>query len=92
MELIHLLETRLDVLTFLCEVSMLHIPTIKYSTPTGHANCVKFVKAFNKPLLLLGGGGYTMRNVSRVWAFETGLANGVELGPGMSRHASIRLD
>lgn len=49
----------------------------------GHANCVKFVKSFNKPLLLLGGGGYTMRNVSRAWAYETGLAAGVELGPGM---------
>ena len=48
----------------------------------GHANCVKFVKSFNKPLLLLGGGGYTMRNVSRAWAYETGLATGVELGPG----------
>ncbi|KAH8100507.1 histone deacetylase [Cristinia sonorae] len=46
----------------------------------GHANCVKFVKSFNKPLLMLGGGGYTMRNVSRCWAFETGLATGVELG------------
>lgn len=43
---------------------------------------MKFVKAFNKPLLLLGGGGYTMRNVSRAWAYETGLAAGVELGPG----------
>jgi histone deacetylase 1/2 len=51
-------------------------------TITGHANCVKFVKSFNKPLLLLGGGGYTMRNVSRAWAYETGLAAGVELGPG----------
>jgi histone deacetylase 1/2 len=40
------------------------------------------VKSFNKPLLLLGGGGYTMRNVSRAWAYETGLAAGVELGPG----------
>ena len=48
----------------------------------GHANCVKFVKSFNKPLLLLGGGGYTMRNVSRAWAYETGLAAGVELGAG----------
>ncbi|OSD05960.1 histone deacetylase [Trametes coccinea BRFM310] len=46
----------------------------------GHANCVKFVKSFNKPLLLVGGGGYTMRNVSRCWAYETGLAAGVELG------------
>ncbi|KAH6917540.1 histone deacetylase complex, catalytic component RPD3 [Coprinopsis sp. MPI-PUGE-AT-0042] len=49
----------------------------------GHANCVKFVKSFNKPLLLLGGGGYTMRNVSRAWAFETGLATGVELAPSI---------
>lgn len=31
---------------------------------------------------MLGGGGYTMRNVSRCWAFETGLAAGVELGAG----------
>jgi histone deacetylase 1/2 len=54
----------------------------KYSKLLGHANCVKFVKSFNRPLLLLGGGGYTMRNVSRVWAYETGLAAGVELGPG----------
>ena len=49
----------------------------------GHANCVKFIKSFNKPLLLVGGGGYTMRNVSRCWAYETGLAAGVELGKGM---------
>ena len=48
----------------------------------GHANCVRFVQSFNLPLLLLGGGGYTMRNVSRAWAFETGLAVGVELGSG----------
>ena len=47
---------------------------------TGHANCVQFVKKFNLPLLLLGGGGYTIRNVSRAWAFETGLAAGMELG------------
>jgi histone deacetylase 1/2 len=46
----------------------------------GHANCVSFVKSFNLPLLLLGGGGYTIRNVSRTWAYETGLAAGVELG------------
>jgi len=45
----------------------------------GHAQCVDFIKSFNRPLLLLGGGGYTMRNVSRAWAYETGLAVGVEL-------------
>lgn len=47
----------------------------------GHANCVEFVKSFGLPLLLLGGGGYTMRNVSRAWAYETGLAAGQELNP-----------
>lgn len=47
----------------------------------GHASCVEFVKSFGLPLLLLGGGGYTMRNVSRAWAYETGLAAGQELSP-----------
>lgn len=39
----------------------------------GHAQCVRFVKSFNKPTMILGGGGYTMRNVARTWAYETGL-------------------
>jgi histone deacetylase 1/2 len=51
---------------------------------TGHANCVQFIKSFGLPLLILGGGGYTIRNVARTWAFETGLAAGMELGPGAS--------
>ncbi|KAF3003217.1 histone deacetylase [Curvularia kusanoi] len=38
----------------------------------GHANCVKFVKSFGVPVIVLGGGGYTMRNVARTWAYETG--------------------
>lgn len=45
----------------------------------GHAACVSFVRSFNLPLLLLGGGGYTIKSVSRTWAYETGLAAGVEL-------------
>ncbi|OCF54453.1 histone deacetylase RPD3 [Kwoniella mangroviensis CBS 10435] len=45
----------------------------------GHAACVQFVKSFHLPLLLLGGGGYTVKSVSRTWAYETGLAAGVEL-------------
>ncbi|CBX91288.1 histone deacetylase [Plenodomus lingam] len=38
----------------------------------GHANCVRFVKSFGVPVIVLGGGGYTMRNVARTWAYETG--------------------
>jgi acetoin utilization deacetylase AcuC-like enzyme len=37
----------------------------------GHANCVEFVKKFNLPLFIMGGGGYTIRNVARCWANET---------------------
>jgi histone deacetylase 1/2 len=29
-------------------------------------------------LILLGGGGYTVKNVGRVWAFETACALGIE--------------
>ncbi|KAF9203393.1 histone deacetylase [Haplosporangium sp. Z 27] len=49
----------------------------------GHANCVAFVKKLNLPLLILGGGGYTMRNVARAWCYETGVAVGQEVGPDM---------
>ncbi|BFZ55464.1 histone deacetylase [Savitreella phatthalungensis] len=44
----------------------------------GHAACVAFVKKFGLPTLILGGGGYTMRNVSRTWTYETGLLVGEE--------------
>lgn len=47
----------------------------------GHANCVKFVKSFGLPTLVVGGGGYTMRNVARTWAYETGLLVGEEMNP-----------
>nr|OQO24858.1 Histone deacetylase RPD3 [Rachicladosporium sp. CCFEE 5018] len=47
----------------------------------GHANCINYVKSFNMPTLVLGGGGYTMRNVARTWAFETGQLVGVDMKP-----------
>lgn len=47
----------------------------------GHANCVKFVKSFGLPTLVVGGGGYTMRNVARTWAYETGVLVGEDMGP-----------
>lgn len=49
----------------------------------GHANCVNFVKAFNLPTLVLGGGGYTMRNVSRTWAYETGCLVGEQMSANL---------
>ncbi|KAF2654988.1 histone deacetylase [Lophiostoma macrostomum CBS 122681] len=45
----------------------------------GHANCVRFVKSFGVPVIVLGGGGYTMRNVARTWAYETGNLVGTDM-------------
>lgn len=45
----------------------------------GHASCVEYMKSFNVPLMMLGGGGYTIRNVARTWTYETGLALGIDL-------------
>lgn len=38
-----------------------------------HGACVAFTKRFGVPLLVVGGGGYTPRNVSRAWAHETSI-------------------
>lgn len=45
----------------------------------GHANCVRFVKKFNLPLVVVGGGGYTIRNVAKTWTYETGILCDYEL-------------
>lgn len=45
----------------------------------GHGNCVNFMRNSNLPLILLGGGGYTIRNVSRCWAYETSIALNVDI-------------
>eukprot|EP01034_Spumella_vulgaris_P028657 gene28657-35554_t len=48
-------------------------------TLNGHAMCVEHVKSFNVPTLVLGGGGYTVRNVARCWTYETSVLLGVPL-------------
>ncbi|KAJ2129486.1 histone deacetylase [Coemansia sp. RSA 788] len=49
----------------------------------GHAACVEFMKSFNVPLFCLGGGGYTIRNVARTWAYETAVLLGEKLDPSL---------
>jgi len=49
----------------------------------GHAECLKFMTTFNVPLLVLGGGGYTIRNVARCWAYETACLLNRELADTM---------
>ncbi|KAI4988946.1 hypothetical protein ZWY2020_036263 [Hordeum vulgare] len=46
----------------------------------GHAGCVSYLRSFNVPLLLLGGGGYTINHVASCWCYETAVAVGKEEG------------
>lgn len=72
-----------------------------------HGECVKLVKGLGVPLLVLGGGGYTPRNVLRLWCYETLVLTNVQLeheiprtpthdwfGPDYSLHPQLdgRLD
>ncbi|MCQ2821570.1 MAG: histone deacetylase [archaeon] len=52
----------------------------------GHSIGVKFVKTLGVPFMMLGGGGYTLRNVPRAWTYESALALGIELDNQMPQH------
>jgi histone deacetylase 1/2 len=54
--------------------SLAHDKLGKFNLTTrGHGDCVTFMKTFGLPMIVLGGGGYTVSNVSRCWAYETSL-------------------
>lgn len=70
----------------------------------GHGECCRFVKSFGVPTLVLGGGGYTIKNVARCWTHETGIMLGQELdsdlpyndyfeyyGPDFSLHPPLNI-
>ena len=40
------------------------------------------MRRYSVPLLLLGGGGYTIRNVARCWTYETAVALNCEIANG----------
>jgi len=44
----------------------------------GHATCHRHLASFGVPLLVLGGGGYKIKNVARCWTYETGVLLGRE--------------
>eukprot|EP01012_Entosiphon_sulcatum_P048888 TRINITY_DN67450_c0_g1_i1.p1 TRINITY_DN67450_c0_g1~~TRINITY_DN67450_c0_g1_i1.p1 ORF type:complete len:428 (-),score=106.35 TRINITY_DN67450_c0_g1_i1:89-1372(-) len=52
----------------------------------GHGNCAKFVRSFGLPTLVLGGGGYTIRNVSRCWTYETSLLLNKDISDTLPHH------
>jgi len=45
----------------------------------GHGFAVSHIKKKGVPVLMMGGGGYTLRNVPRCWTYETSLAVGIDL-------------
>ncbi|KAM1483380.1 hypothetical protein TB2_034764 [Malus domestica] len=49
-----------------------------------HAECARYIRSFNVPLLLLGGGGYTIHNVARCTC--CGVALGAEVEDKMPQH------
>jgi histone deacetylase 1/2 len=52
----------------------------------GHAECVRYLRGFNVPLLLLGGGGYTINHVASCWCYETAVAVGKEIPDDIPHH------
>eukprot|EP00298_Acanthocystis_sp_HF-20_P003158 c13527_g1_i1.p1 GENE.c13527_g1_i1~~c13527_g1_i1.p1 ORF type:complete len:379 (+),score=155.92 c13527_g1_i1:104-1240(+) len=48
-------------------------------TLKGHGHCVEFLEKYRLPMLIVGGGGYTIRNVARCWCNETAIVLGEEL-------------
>jgi histone deacetylase 1/2 len=45
----------------------------------GHGDCVSYMRSKGIPILVVGGGGYTMRNVARCWTYETSLLVGQDI-------------
>lgn len=55
-----------------------------------HGECLSFIKGFRLPLLVVGGGGYTARNVARLWCHETSLCVGASLHDTLPAHIPYR--
>uniref|UniRef100_A0AC35TI02 Histone deacetylase n=1 Tax=Rhabditophanes sp. KR3021 TaxID=114890 RepID=A0AC35TI02_9BILA len=48
-------------------------------TLKGHGKCAEYLKAQNIPIMFVGGGGYTVKNVARCWTYETSIALDTEI-------------
>ncbi|KAF2711846.1 hypothetical protein K504DRAFT_532369 [Pleomassaria siparia CBS 279.74] len=51
-----------------------------------HGFCIETVKNYGRPLVLIGGGGYTPRNVARTWCHETAVCVGANLHDDLPPH------
>lgn len=48
-------------------------------TPKGHSAAIACLRHKNIPLVMLGGGGYSIGNVARCWTYETATALGEDV-------------
>jgi len=57
-----------------------------------HGFCVEFIKSkcHDRPLLIIGGGGYTPRNVARCWTHETSICVEAKLKDVLPAHVPYR--
>ncbi|WWC87533.1 uncharacterized protein L201_002423 [Kwoniella dendrophila CBS 6074] len=55
-----------------------------------HGECVRFIKSFNLPLLILGGGGYRQSSVARCWTYETGICLGLKLNNSLPENCNYK--
>lgn len=56
-------------------------------TIDGYYKCVQHIISFNKPLILLGGGGYHLLNTARLWTALTACALNEELNNDIPDHS-----
>eukprot|EP01117_Protostelium_nocturnum_P001362 TRINITY_DN11676_c0_g1_i1.p1 TRINITY_DN11676_c0_g1~~TRINITY_DN11676_c0_g1_i1.p1 ORF type:complete len:189 (-),score=39.55 TRINITY_DN11676_c0_g1_i1:52-618(-) len=56
-------------------------------TPKDMGECVSFVRSWNLPTVILGGGGYHNANTARCWAFLTSLIADVSLNENIPEHS-----
>eukprot|EP00347_Sterkiella_histriomuscorum_P011199 403373368 len=52
----------------------------------GHGATVEYMRSFGIPMILVGGGGYSLRNVARCWTYETSVALGIEIDNNIPHH------
>lgn len=58
-------------------------------TVKGHGECVRIVRDLDLPLLVLGGGGYSLKNVARTWTYDTAILNNCEINDVLPMHEYI---
>lgn len=66
--------------------SFCHCPfvvTVSQCFYLGHGACARFFRERHIPLMMLGGGGYTPRNVARCWTYETSIAVDMDVSDGV---------